>query len=277
MIDIPPEKVLKATIGARIADGKNSLLLVDGVQGSGKSSWCLRMAEILFPRLFTVDYCCFNIQEFLNKFTSCPEGGLILYDEGSSFSSRRSSTSINESMHQVLSLARYTRKSVCICTPDSSFVDINYIRIFNFHGKTISFMRRSAPQWMRIRTGVKLKIVGEVLPGQNARTVPMRYPFVTVPIRNKRTGQTYERDCKIREIWLTKCDDDLWNEYSKRKDQNFKRVLKDAQRTVDFALMKQEAKMSSGRADSDETPSKCSLLPTPVCATASGIQDILNR
>lgn len=243
MIQINPLTVLRATAGRRVLNHKNFLIACDGPTGSGKSYWSLSALESIIPS-FNADYICFTIKSFLDKFSSANPGDAFLLDEGEAYSARRGMSEQNEAMGQILSMIRYTRISLITTLPDLGQIDVNFVRLMHYHARTIDFDRRSCPGWMKTRSGAKFKeIAKNTQPGESARNVPMFYPIIPCIVRNKRTGRTYERDIKIKELWLNKPSDDLLSDYERLKDAHFKKTLREAQNKLKFREQKENARM----------------------------------
>lgn len=108
---------------------KNSLIIVCGETGSGKSYAALRMAEIIDPT-FNIDRCVFDTESFLAKMkdgldhNTLQKGSAVVYDEmGISHSNRNFYDSINKALNFVFQGFRRENLVVFMTVPKMKFVD----------------------------------------------------------------------------------------------------------------------------------------------------------
>ncbi len=85
-------KYVKPSVQKRDFD---HVLVVDGEEGSGKSTFAFQLAKILDPN-FNLSKVCFTPDEFINAVTSAKKHECIVYDEcGTGLSSRSSLSEVN--------------------------------------------------------------------------------------------------------------------------------------------------------------------------------------
>jgi len=99
--------------------------LIDGVEGSGKSTLGMQIAKYLSPN-FSVEHVCYTPEDFLEKIKRhnfLQKGDCILLDEGFTVNSRASMSQMNREFLGVLSECRQKNLFLIIILP--SFFDLD--------------------------------------------------------------------------------------------------------------------------------------------------------
>ena len=105
------------------------LLVVDGREGSGKSSLALQLAEYIDPE-FCVSKIAFSGREFLNIIGTVKDGSAVVFDEAAEgLYSAESLTPLNISISKALMISRVKRLFIIIVIP-SFFVLNKYVKLF---------------------------------------------------------------------------------------------------------------------------------------------------
>jgi len=252
-IQIPPDLVLNKQIFNRVNANKNWLGVLCGATGSGKSYFSLAVCEKYFKR-FTVDSVVFSVKEYLDKFSDCKSGDIILFDEGQEFNSRRAMEQKNVEFGNILSMIRFTQVSSIFTLPDLRQIDVTLVRLMHNYMYTMDIDRKTCPLWQRKRTGINLfEIVKEKIPSKDSRDLKLRYPVMDVVIRNKRTMKCYEKTIKIKELWCQSPSTELLDDYERLKRRHFDAAMAASKQRLKFQEMKEKNKMSSMGVESAPT------------------------
>ncbi len=133
------DKIKKA-----IRDDWDFVIVVDGIEGSGKSTMAIQAAYYLDPG-FKVDKCCFEPEEFEKLITTSKKYNAIIYDEAiTGFYSRQTMQYVNVTLTKLLAQIRQKNLFVFIVIP--SFFDLDkYVAVWRsralFHVYTKGFTR----------------------------------------------------------------------------------------------------------------------------------------
>jgi len=104
--------------------GWDCTLLIDGIEGSGKSTLGLTCAYYLSDGKFSVDNICTGINDAVNKLEEAKEGSTLLIDEGSLlFSSADAMRKDQKQLILILNVIRQKRMALIIVSP--SFFRLN--------------------------------------------------------------------------------------------------------------------------------------------------------
>lgn len=264
----------------RVRANKNWLGLICGPTGSGKTYFSLAVCEKFFPR-FTVDNIAFSIKEWLNIFSNCKKGDIIIFDEGQEFSSRRSMDDKNVEFSNILAMIRFTQISSFFTLPDLRMIDVTSRRLMHSYMYTMDIDRKTCPLWQRSRSGVNFyEVLHEKLPQGNVNDFKVRFPRMNVVIRNKRTGQLYEKNIQIRELWYQSPSEDILEEYEKRKKRHFDSTYKKTLGKLKLKDQMEKNKMQMGGIDSgdeNETPQKQTANAPAVTISDTTTQEVVNE
>jgi hypothetical protein len=277
MIKINPDIVLNKYIKNRINANKNWLGVMCGATGSGKSYWSLAACERHFPR-FTVDNVVFSVKEYLNKFTECKPGDIILFDEGEEWSSRRSMDEKNVLFTNILSMIRFTQISSIFTLPDIRQIDVTLVRLMHNYMYSIDIDRKTCPLWMRTRSGVNFyEIIKEKLPKGDSRDLKTRFPRMELIIKNNTTGQFYEKTVKVRELWYKAPSKELLEDYETRKKEHFDRTMHSVKQRLKAKDEKDRRRMiMTTGIDPDMTTPVQSASPELPAGAEAASQNIIN-
>ena len=123
----------------KIRDGNLQMLnedriyLVDGREGTGKSSFAFQQAKYIDPT-FTVDRICFDPDQFLKLLRTCEKGNVIVFDEAfRGLSSKGSRSSINKKIVEALMEVRQRNLIIFIVLPTIFLLEI-YAAVFRSEG-----------------------------------------------------------------------------------------------------------------------------------------------
>jgi len=261
-LQINPDLILNKQIFNRVKSNKNWLGVLCGATGSGKSYFSLAVCEKYFKR-FTVDNVVFSVKEYLNKFSDCKPGDIILFDEGEEFNSRRAMEQKNVEFGNILSMIRFTQVSSIFTLPDLRQIDVTLVRLMHNYMYTMDIDRRTCPQWQRTRTGINLfEIVKEKIPSKDSRDLRLRYPVMDVVVRNKRTMKCYEKTIKVKELWYCAPSSELLEEYEKLKRSHFNAAMAASKARLRFHEMKERNKMISAGIESQPVPTTAANPPS---------------
>ena len=98
--------------------------MIDGLEGSGKSTLGLTCAWYLSDTQFTKDNICKNAKEAIEKLSSFPEESVLIIDEGDlAFSSREGFNSEQKLLINLTKIIRFRRLILIIIAP--TFFDLN--------------------------------------------------------------------------------------------------------------------------------------------------------
>lgn len=104
--------------------GWDCTLLIDGIEGSGKSTLGLTCAYYLSEGKFTVNDICTGSHDAVNKLEDAKDGGVLLIDEGSLlFSSSDAMRKDQKQLILILNVIRQKRMALIIVSP--SFFRLN--------------------------------------------------------------------------------------------------------------------------------------------------------
>lgn len=245
VLQINPDLILNKQVFNRVKANKNWLGVLCGATGSGKSYFSLAVCEKYFPK-FTVDNIVFTVKEYLNKFSDCNPGDIILFDEGEEFNARRGMEQKNVEFGNILSMIRFTQVSSIFTLPDLRQIDVTLVRLMHNYMYTMDIDRRTCPQWQRTRTGINLfEIVHEKIPSKDSRDLKLRYPVMDVVVRNKRTMKCYEKTIKVKELWYNAPSQELLDDYEVLKRKHFNSAMAQSKARLKMVEMKEKNKMAS--------------------------------
>lgn len=121
-------------IYSRQHKGLNSIILIVGARGVGKSYLSLKLGETFDPN-FTAENVTFGIEDFLVKvdvLRKYPWSWLIFDEIGMEVSARDFMSMVNKIMSYVAQSFRYTKLNlVCVC-PDPDMVDLHVRKLSDF-------------------------------------------------------------------------------------------------------------------------------------------------
>lgn len=253
MIEIGVDRIINQQIMSRVRGNKNWLGIVCGATGSGKSYWSLALCERYFPG-FNTDNIVFSVNEWLKRFTELYEdnakGEILIFDEGEEWSARRAMETKNVEFTNILAMIRFTQISSIFTLPDVRMIDINSRRLMHNYMYVIDVDRKSpsTPEWMRTRSGAHMyEIVRDKLPKEGSE-FRVKVPRVPIQIRNRTTGECYEKTVKIPKVWFKAPSDKLLDEYEQLKNKHFGRSLTKATDRIRAAETKERAKSGMGDA-----------------------------
>jgi hypothetical protein len=258
MIEISPDLVIHKQILNRVRSNKNWLGVICGATGSGKSYWSLALAEQYFPG-FNTDNIVFSVNEWLKRFTELYEekakGELLIFDEGEEWSARRAMETKNVEFSNILAMIRFTNISSIFTLPDVRLIDVNLMRLMHNYMYVIDVDRKSpsTPEWQRTRSGAHFwEILKEKLPDKQSTNLMVKYPRVPIQIRNRTTGECYEKVVKIPKIWFKAPSEGLLDEYEQLKNKHFGKSLGKAMDRIKNAEDKERKKYGSSGTDGSE-------------------------
>ncbi len=131
----------------------DSVFIIDGGEGAGKSVFGMQVAKYLNPK-FDLKYICFNANEFMDAVKNAKKGDVILFDEA--YSGLASRTALSEVNHLLVSMMMEMRQKnliVIIILPSFFLLD-KYVALWRaialFHvymlrgkrGRWIAFNRK---------------------------------------------------------------------------------------------------------------------------------------
>ena len=248
MIQLSPDYVIKKEVMNRVKANKNWLGVMCGATGSGKSYWSLSMCEQYFPT-FDTNNIVFTIPEWLKRFKELYEdkakGEIIIFDEGADWNARRAMGTENVEFGQILNMIRFTNISSIFTLPDIQMIDVNITRLMHSYVYTLDIDRKSpmTPQWQKTRSGAHFfEIMKIMLPDKGERKLPVKYPRIPVLVRNKTTGEVYQKVFKVPKVWLNAPSNSLLDEYEQLKHKHFGRSLDKAMDRIKKAADKSAKK-----------------------------------
>lgn len=105
------------------------VFLIDGMEGSGKSTLGLTCAYYIADGNFTIDNVCESSKDAVDKLKEMPDGSVLMIDEGSlMFSSRETMMKEQRQIVKILNVIRQKRMCLIIIAP--SFFNLNkYISV----------------------------------------------------------------------------------------------------------------------------------------------------
>lgn len=102
---------------------KDRVIIVDGHEGSGKSTFACQLAKKLYPK-FSVKNICFNPDEFVKSISEAEKYACILYDEAfTGISSRASLSEVNRMIVSLMMEMRQKNLFVIIVLPTFFLLD----------------------------------------------------------------------------------------------------------------------------------------------------------
>lgn len=108
---------------------EDRVYLVDGREGTGKSSFTFQQAKYINPN-FTVDYICFDPKQFLELLRTAPKGSVIVFDEAfRGLSSKGSRSKVNKEIVEALMEVRQRNLVIFIVLPTLFLLEI-YAAVF---------------------------------------------------------------------------------------------------------------------------------------------------
>ena len=288
MIRIDPDIILRKYVKNRIDANKNWLGVMCGATGSGKSYFSLAVCEKFFPK-FTIDNVVFSVREYLDKFSELDKAGrygdIILFDEGEEYNARRAMDTKNVEFGTILSMIRFTRISSIFTLPDIRQIDVTLVRLMHNYMYTMDIDRRTCPDWMRKRTGVKFyEITKSAIPNKDSRDLNLRYPILDVVVKNLNSGTFYEKTIKVKELWYNAPSEEMLTEYEKLKRKHFNKTMRETRARLRAVEMKERNKLSAagcnldGEEPNEPIPQNPPIPNTPQTqqATQSAMDHILN-
>jgi hypothetical protein len=112
--------------------GRNTLGGVVGDPGSGKTYWCMRVAELL-DQNFNIDNVVFNANSFVRRAMKAPRGTWLVYDEpGVTISNRTFMSGMNMIINFFLQSSRYRQVNALFALPSLNLMDLGARTILLF-------------------------------------------------------------------------------------------------------------------------------------------------
>jgi len=192
----------------------NATIFVIGKVGTGKSTACIRIAQLVAHANGTEfdveNNICFDPKKFLELVESLPPGTPIIYEEaGTSFGSRESMTKANVYFGKLLQTIRYKRLVAIFNVPTFGFVDLQARMLTDFLLVT--------EQIIRSRRLCKLKCYS------------IHYGLDDMRMYKKFLDYTHPRygRIKLEYLYLKKPHQLLLNTYESHKDKYIKSMVGD--------------------------------------------------
>lgn len=108
---------------------EDRVYLVDGREGTGKSSFTFQQAKYINPH-FNVDFICFEPRSFLDLLKNSPKGSVIVFDEAfRGLSSKSSRSKVNKEIVEALMEVRQKNFVIFIVLPTIFLLEI-YAAVF---------------------------------------------------------------------------------------------------------------------------------------------------
>lgn len=112
---------------------EDRVYLVDGREGTGKSSFAFQQAKYLNPK-FNIDFICFNAKQFLDKLRTAPTGSVIVFDEAfRGLSSKGTRSKVNKEIVEALMEVRQRNFIIFIVLPTLFLLEL-YAAVFRSEG-----------------------------------------------------------------------------------------------------------------------------------------------
>lgn len=112
---------------------EDRIYLVDGREGTGKSSLTFQQAKYINPN-FTTDFICFNPKDFLHLLKTAEKGSVIVFDEAfRGLSSKGSRSQINKDIVEALMEVRQRNLVIFIVLPTIFLLEL-YAAVFRSEG-----------------------------------------------------------------------------------------------------------------------------------------------
>lgn len=206
---------------------EDRVYLVDGREGSGKSTWAFQQAKYLNPE-FTLEHICFHPEDFLHQIRNAPKGSVVVFDEAfRGLSSKASRSNVNKEIVQALMESRQRSLVIFIVLPTFFLLEM-YAAVFRsealFHIYKMKGKKDSPARAFKIYNYAKKKTL--YLRG---KTKYFSYKF---PIIKRSKGKFLFKRRK----------DGLWVPYNTFDKQGY-----DHKKYEAFKKKKEEEKLSAGQ------------------------------
>jgi len=114
-------------VSERFQRKQDCVTVIDGAEGSGKTTFAMNYAALISPD-FDLDDVCFGSIKFLKKLRYIKPGQTVLADEGANFLfSRESNKKSNTDVIKMLTMVRCKRGNIIVNIPNFHIID-NYLR-----------------------------------------------------------------------------------------------------------------------------------------------------
>lgn len=121
-----------AALHSRKSKGLNSIILVMGARGIGKSYLSLKIGET-YDHNFNVNNVIFTMEEFLTRLNEVKKYAWLVFDEtGLEVAAREFMTIINKVMSYIAQSFRYTAVNLICVVPNPDMVDIHIRELADF-------------------------------------------------------------------------------------------------------------------------------------------------
>ena len=202
----------------RTAKHKNSIIVVVGQTGSGKSYSSLSLAEKL-DKNFNVKRICFNAKDFMGIIKEKPPAGsvLVMDEAGVAMSSRQWFSQINKLISFVNQVYRKYQLITFFVLPDLSFLDVQVRKLAHFYLEPMNINFKSKTCHLKLlrmqtnsRTGKPYFHSFETAPNEFLSTTDIKAP-------SKRLINSYERK---KDAFLAQFTKGVYEELSKVKEDS---------------------------------------------------------
>jgi len=147
--EIASRSVLIQEIRERVYErNENVLILITGKPGSGKSFCALRLAELINPQRFSLEFLAYDYKKFFEILLrkDLQKGDVIIWDEpGKGLSADEWYSTVNKATKTIISLFRYKNLVVIVCAPNESWVDKKIRDLFHVEIKCKSKWKKPCP------------------------------------------------------------------------------------------------------------------------------------
>ncbi len=226
----------------------------------------------------------FNVKDFLTRFKELQKlpnegiGSIIVFDEAEQdFSSRRSMSNTNVEFSSILSMLRFSRISVAFTLPNLNMIDLNARRLFHHLLMTVEVDRTSCESWKKYRSGVKIyRVIQTQNPNDKESDFRTMYPIISIPTKNRKTGNIYMEDCRVKQLWVTLAPKHILDSYEKRKKWYFDKTMDEATAKIEFKERKERNKMASAGIETPQSngiPVNPSVIPEEVLVQSNNTID----
>lgn len=124
----------------------DSVICVDGAEGSGKSVFAFQLAKLLDPD-FDLENVCLNAETFQKRIIEAKKGSCIVYDEAfTGLSSKSAISPINKALVEVMMEMRQKNLKVLIVLP-TYFMLEKYVALFRTKCLFHIYRKRGARGW----------------------------------------------------------------------------------------------------------------------------------
>jgi hypothetical protein len=216
-------------IWSKLRDGgleklnEDRIYLVDGREGTGKSSFTFQQAKYINPT-FDVPSICFSPRQFLELLRNAPKGSVIVFDEAfRGLSSKGSRSKINKDIVEALMEVRQRNLVIFIVLPTIFLLEI-YAAVFRSESLLHVYKLKKRNSLGQKKRGFKIYNY------QNKKTLYLRgrakYFSYSRPRITKAKGEFY---VKKNDTYPTGIPYESFNlqAYLKKKDEAFKKKEED--------------------------------------------------